>query len=55
MKPCISRFGSSVRNDLPNTPMLKLTDSVSGNSKGEPEELEPPSRVEKPAPAAAAA
>jgi len=30
IKPCISRFGSSVRNDFPNTPTLKLTDSVSG-------------------------
>src|SRR6476646_5167049 len=30
--PCISRCGSSVRNDCPNTPTLKLTDSVSGSS-----------------------
>ena len=30
--PCISRCGSPVRNDCPNTPTLRLTDSVSGSS-----------------------
>src|SRR5262245_23160763 len=32
--------------------MREFKDSVSGGSKGEPQELEPPSRVEKPAPTA---
>ena len=32
INPCISRCGSSVRNDRPNTPMLRLTDSSSGSS-----------------------
>jgi sec-independent protein translocase protein TatA len=32
--------------------MREFKDSVSGGSKGEPQELEPPTRVEKPAPAA---
>jgi sec-independent protein translocase protein TatA len=32
--------------------MREFKDSVSGGSKDEPQELEPPSRVEKPAPAA---
>ena len=31
-KACISRVGSSVRNDSPNTLTLRFTDSVSGNS-----------------------
>ena len=30
--PCISRCGSPVRKDCPNTPTLRLTDSVSGSS-----------------------
>jgi sec-independent protein translocase protein TatA len=33
--------------------MREFKDSVSGGSKGEPQELEPPSRVEKPAAPAA--